>query len=400
MQYKRNMEKIFHEYNKMFKAVLITGPRQVGKTTFLKNIKEDNRKYVTLDDLELRKYANQNPKQFLEEYAPPIIIEKIQYAPSLLSYIKIICDNTEEKGLFWLTGSQKIELMKNVSESLVGRMGVLEMNSFTYRELKKSNYIPYELEELTEKEEMTKSQILDNILKGGMPGYLLNEMNRELYFKSYVNLYLERDIRELKQIEDLNAFYVFLVSVASRACQILNYSSIAQDCKKDIKTIQSWISILEATGVIKLIYPLRKEELKRVTSSPKIIFLDSGLCTFLLRLHTHKALESYTNFGFLFENYIISEMIKTNDNYGLMHSFYYYRDKDGSEIDLVIKDFENVYHPYEIKFRANVDVSMISSFKKLSSLNNLGKGGILCMAKQKKSLTNSHEVIPVSSVLL
>lgn len=283
MNYDRDIKETFLEYNKMFKSILLTGPRQVGKTTFLLSIKESNRKYVTLDDLELRKLAKENPKKFIEIYSPPVIIDEIQYAPDLMSYIKIICDNTNEKGLFWLTGSQKIQLMKNVSETLAGRMGVLEINSFTYRELTKSKYLPYDLNDLNKKEELTKLNLLKNILKGGMPGFIFDNIKKELYFKSYIDLYLERDIRELKQIEDLNAFYTFLVSVATRACQLLNYRSIAKDCGKDEKTIKSWISILEATDIIKLIYPLRKEELKRLTSSPKIIFMDSGLCTYLCK---------------------------------------------------------------------------------------------------------------------
>lgn len=223
MNYDRDIKETFLEYNKMFKSILLTGPRQVGKTTFLLSIKESNRKYVTLDDLELRKLAKENPKKFIEIYSPPVIIDEIQYAPDLMSYIKIICDNTNEKGLFWLTGSQKIQLMKNVSETLAGRMGVLEINSFTYRELTKSKYLPYDLNDLNKKEELTKLNLLKNILKGGMPGFIFDNIKKELYFKSYIDLYLERDIRELKQIEDLNAFYTFLVSVATRAWSLLNY---------------------------------------------------------------------------------------------------------------------------------------------------------------------------------
>ena len=400
MNLKRNIEEVFLEYNKMFKTVLITGPRQVGKTTFLKNIKEKARKYVTLDDLEIRKLANENPKEFLSIYKPPMIIDEIQYAPKLLSYIKIACDNTKEKGLFWLTGSQKIELMKNVSESLAGRMGVLDMTSFTNRELCKSKLPPYDLEEFTNRDIISKDKLLDLILKGGMPEYLTQNIKREYFFSSYVNLYLERDIRELKQIEDLNAFYTFLVSVASRACQVLNYASIARDTRKDNKTVKSWLSILEATGIIKLIYPLRKEELKRITSQPKIIFMDSGLCTYLLGINTKKALTDYTNFGFLFENYIISEMLKTNSNYSLGNTFSYYRDKDGNEIDLIIKDYDNIYHPFEIKYRDNVNVSMISSFNKIKNLKNVGKGGIICNEKNVKKLTDTHDIIPISSVIV
>lgn len=399
MNYKRNIENVFMEYNKMFKVVLLTGPRQVGKTTFLKAIKEKNRKYITLDDLEIRKLANENPKEFLDIYSPPVIIDEIQYAPKLLSYIKIICDNSKEKGLFWLTGSQKIEVMKGVSESLAGRMGVLDMSSFSYREIIKSKYPPFDFLEFTNRDKLTQDTIMQNILNGGMPEFIVEQTKREYFFKSYVTLYLERDIRELKQVADLNDFYTFIVSVASRACQVLNYSSIAKDCKKDDKTIRSWISILEATGIIKLIYPYRKDELKRITSSPKIIFMDSGLCTYLSGLNSKTALENYTNFGFLFENYIISEMIKTNLNYSMGNNFYYYRDKDGNEIDLVVVDYDNIIHLFEIKYRNNVNVSMIASFKKMMNLKNIGKSGIICNENTVKNLTNTCDIIPISSIL-
>ena len=400
MNYERSIKDTFIEYSKSFKSVLLTGPRQVGKTTLLLDIKEEDRKYVTLDDLEIRRLAKENPKKFIETYSPPVIIDEIQYAPDLMSYIKIICDNTTKKGLFWLTGSQKIQVMKNVSETLAGRMGVLEMNSFSYKEITKIKYLPHDLNDLTLKEELTKDQVLKNILRGGMPGYIFDNIKKELYFKSYIDLYLERDIRELKQIEDLNAFYTFLVSIASRASQLLNYASIAKDCGKDEKTIKSWISILEATDIIKLVYPIRKEELKRITSAPKIIFMDSGLCTYLCHLNTIKSLEEYTNLGFLFENYCISELIKLNSNYNLGEEFYFYRDKDGSEIDLIIKDYEGIHHPYEIKLKKRVDISMISSFKKIDNLSNVGKGGIICLNTSLKELTPKNQIIPLSSLIL
>ena len=180
---------------------------------------------------------------------------------------------------------------------------------------------------------------------------------------------------------------------------ILNYSSIAKDTGKDVKTIKSWISVLEATGIIKLIYPLRKEELKRITSSPKIIFMDSGICTYLCGLNTIKALENYTNLGFLYENYIISELIKINDNYGLNNSFMFYRDKDGDEIDLIVKDYDNIYHLYEIKYKNKIDISMISSFRKLDKLNNIGSGGVICNSVNLVDLTSKYKVIPISSMI-
>ena len=195
MSYSRNIKEAFLEYSNMFKAVLLTGLRQVGKTTFLLSIKEAKRNYVTLDDLNVRAKALSNPEEFFNIYKPPIIIDEIQYAPKLMSYIKIICDNSKENGLFWITGSQKIGLMKGVSETLAGRMGVLEMNSFAYREIVKSKYLPVSFDLLTAKEYIDKSVILKNILNGGMPGFVLQDMKREYYFKSYINLYLERDKR-------------------------------------------------------------------------------------------------------------------------------------------------------------------------------------------------------------
>lgn len=397
--YERDIKKTFLQYNSMFKTVLISGPRQIGKTTFLLSIKENEREYVSLDDWDTREEAINNPKMFLEKHKPPLIIDEIQYAPKLMSYIKIVCDKSNKKGLYWLTGSQKIELMKNVSESLAGRLGVIEMQSFSYREINKLKYEPIDLNNLSIKKNMNKDEIIKTILDGGMPGYLFEKIDRDFFFSSYVNLYLERDIRELKQITDLIAFKSFLVSVASRAGQLLNYSSIARDIKKDDKTVKSWISVLETTGIIKLIYPLRKEELKKVISTPKIIFMDSGLCTYLIRKNTIDSLKRYTNFGFIFENYIISELIKMNENCALKYSFSYFRDKNKNEIDIVIEDYEGIIHPYEVKLTDKVDISMISSFKLLNDSYDVGVGGIICTSEGIESLTNKNQIIPISSIL-
>ena len=237
--YQRDIENTFLEYSNSFKTVLVTGARQVGKTTMIKYLKDNERKYVTLDDFEIRNMALNNPKEFIEKYNPPVIIDEIQYAPNIMSYIKIKCDESTKKGLYWLTCSQKIELMKNVSESLAGRMGVLEMQSFSYREKKELNYAPLNLNDLSLKKILTRDEVINNILDGGMPGYLFDNIDREIFFESYINLYLERDIRSLRQIEDLTAFRIFLVSIASRSGQILNYSSIAKEIKKDDKTVKS-----------------------------------------------------------------------------------------------------------------------------------------------------------------
>ena len=397
--YQRDIENTFLEYSNSFKTVLVTGARQVGKTTMLKYLKDNERKYVTLDDFEIRNMALNNPKEFIEKYNPPVIIDEIQYAPNIMSYIKIKRDESTKKGLYWLIGSQKIELMKNVSESLAGRMGVLEMQSFSYREKKELNYAPLNLNDLSLKKILTRDEVINNILDGGMPGYLFDNIDREIFFESYINLYLERDIRSLRQIEDLTAFRIFLVSIASRSGQILNYSSIAKEIKKDDKTVKSWVSVLEATGIIKLIYPMRKKEIKRLTSNPKIIFMDLGLCTYLLRRNTIESLKKYTNLGFIFASYVISEIIKMNENQKLKFNIMFYRDKYGKEIDLLIEDYDGILHPYEIKMNSNVDRSMITSFNVLTGNYEVGKGGIICLANHFTTLGIKNEIIPISAIL-
>lgn len=261
--YNRDIENLFTDYTKNFKSILITGPRQIGKSTFLKRLKEEKRSYVTLDDLELRAFANRDPKKFIEMYKPPVIIDEIQYAPKILSYIKIVCDNSEKRNLYWLTGSQKIQIMKNVSETLVGRMGVLDMYSLSNRESNQSKYLPLDLENLVEGDYISKEDVLVKMFNGSMPDVVCNNVNREYFYNSYVDLYVERDIRELKEVQDLETFRLFMAEIASHAGQLLNYSEIASSVGINDKTVKTWTSILENTGIIKLIYQFKHDEFKR-----------------------------------------------------------------------------------------------------------------------------------------
>lgn len=396
--YNRNIETLFNEYANNFKAVLITGPRQVGKSTFLKNIKESGRKYVTLDDLELRALANKDPKTFINKYLPPVIIDEIQYAPKLLSYIKMICDNTNDRNLYWLTGSQKIQIMKNVSETLVGRMGVLDMYSLSNREMNNNDYLPLDLNNLVEGEYLSKSDVLDKMFNGSMPDVIYNDVKREYFYDSYVDLYIERDIRELKEVQNLETFRLFMAEVASHAGQLINYTDIASSVGINDKTVKTWISVLENTGIIKLIYQFKKDEFKRKKTHPKLVFMDTGLCIYLLGIKTISRLKEYTFLGNLFESYVISEIIKNNVNYNLELDFSYYRDKSKREIDLIITDKESINHLYEIKMNDKVDIRMIKNFEALSG-SDVGTGGIICTCHNIEKLDNKNVTIPISAII-
>lgn len=396
--YNRNIETLFNEYANNFKAVLITGPRQVGKSTFLKNIKEPGRKYVTLDDLELRALANKDPKTFINKFLPPVIIDEIQYAPKLLSYIKMICDNTNDKNLYWLTGSQKIQIMKNVSETLVGRMGVLDMYSLSNREMNNNDYLPLDLNNLVEGEYLSKSDVLDKMFNGSMPDVIYNGVKREYFYDSYVDLYIERDIRELKEVQNLETFRLFIAEVASHAGQLINYTDIASSVGINDKTVKTWISVLENTGIIKLIYQFKKDEFKRKKTHPKLVFMDTGLCIYLLGIKTISRLKEYTFLGNLFESYVISEIIKNNVNYNLELDFSYYRDRSKREIDLIITDKESINHLYEIKMNDKVDIRMIKNFEALSG-SEVGNGGIICTCHNIEKLDNKNVTIPISAII-
>ena len=396
--YNRNIESLFKDYTNNFKVVLIIGHRQAGKSTFLKNIKEPGRKYVTLDDLELRALANKDPKTFINKYLPPVIIDEIQYAPKLLSYIKMICDNTNDRNLYWLTGSQKIQIMKNVSETLVGRMGVLDMYSLSNREMNNNDYLPLDLNNLVEGEYLSKSDVLDKMFNGSMPDVIYNGVKREYFYDSYVDLYIERDIRELKEVQNLETFRLFMAEVASHAGQLINYTDIASSVGINDKTVKTWISVLENTGIIKLIYQFKKDEFKRKKTHPKLVFMDTGLCIYLLGIKTISRLKEYTFLGNLFESYVISEIIKNNVNYNLELDFSYYRDKSKREIDLIITDKESINHLYEIKMNDKVDIRMIKNFEALSG-SDVGTGGIICTCHNIEKLDNKNITIPISAII-
>lgn len=397
---KRNVENAIRKQEKIFKAILITGARQVGKTTMLKNIKP-NVNYITLDDMLLNQSAKEDPNLFLKSNQKPLIIDEVQYAPELLRYIKIELDNSEEKAMFYLTGSQQFHLMKNVSESLAGRIGILNLLGLSLREIKEIDFnnpfIPTE-EYLRERKNYNKdisySEIWDIIHKGTMPALYQEENDFEMFYSMYVNTYIERDVRNLTQVGDTLTFLKFMTALASRIGGLLNLNTVANEVGITIPTAQRWLSILISSNIVYLLEPYYNNIMKRAVKTPKIYFLDTGLVSYLTKWKNKEVLEAGNMAGNFFENFVIVEIIKSYYNNGeLRPPLYFYRDKEKKEIDLIIEQ-NGKLHPIEIKKSANPTKDMISNFKVLEKVGEVGDGGIICMYDKLINLDEKNRVIP------
>ena len=399
--YKREAKSMVEKVNKSFKVLLVTGPRQVGKTTLLLNLKPKNMEYITLDDEVLRNQAISDPKLFLEEHPAPLLIDEVQYAPNLFSYIKINVDKENKNGMYWLTGSQQFHLMKNASESLAGRVGIINLNSFTYSEINKTiNKNLFDPLNIKSAPQINTDELFKIIFKGGMPELYKNKnIDRNLYFQAYLDTYITRDVRELAQIGNVEAFKKFIVSIASRTGEQLNYSALALDAGISVPTAKSWLSILIISGLVYLLEPYMSSEIKRLTHIPKIIFMDTGLAAFLTGWESAKELQLSSEAGHYLETFIISEIIKSYNAKGLKPNISYYRDKEKNEIDLIIYK-NNTLYPFEIKKTASPNAGMISNFKMLEKSNKkIGPGGIICCYDKLMHLDKKNMIIPISSVI-
>ncbi len=397
---KRSAESTIKKQEKMFKAILVTGARQVGKTTMLKNLKS-NINYITLDDMILNQAAIEDPNLFLKSNKPPIIIDEIQYAPDLLRYIKIAIDNSEEKAMFYLTGSQQFHLMKNVSESLAGRIGILNLLGLSLREIKNIDFnkvfVPTE-DYIAEKGKydmkFSYDEIWDIIHKGTMPALYQENIDFEMYYSMYVNTYIERDVRNLTQVGDTLTFLKFMTALASRIGQLLNLNNVANEVGITIPTAQRWLSILVSSNIVYLLEPYYNNIMKRAIKTPKIYFLDTGLVAYLTKWKNKEVLEAGNMAGSFFENFVIIEIVKSYYNNGeLRPPLYFYRDKEKNEIDLIIEQ-NGQLHPIEIKKSATPTKEMISNFKVLEKLGNVGEGGLICMYDKVINFNEKNKVIP------
>lgn len=399
--YNREATEVIKKISDTFRVLLVTGPRQTGKTTLLKSLKPENMGYVTLDDKVLRKQAQDDPKLFLEEHPAPLFIDEAQYAPDLFSYIKINVDNSKAKGQYWITGSQQFNLMKNASESLAGRVGIVNLNSFTYSEIvKNENKDLFNPDKLKKTAKIEVNDLFEIIFKGGMPEFYDNpKIDRNLYFQNYINTYIEKDVRELIEIGKLEEFKKFMVSIASRIGEQLNYSDISKDCGVSVPTIISWMSVLVSSGLVYLLEPYMSSQLKRMTHIPKIYFMDTGLAAYLAGWESARDLQLSSTSGHYLENFVICEIIKSYNARGIKPNLSYYRDKEKHEINLVFYKNNKLY-PFEIKKTASPNSSMISSFKYLeNSKKEIATGGIICLYDNLMKMDEKNYIIPISSVI-
>ena len=405
MYIKRNIEEIILESNKNYPVIMVCGQRQVGKSTMLNHIKEANRKYVSFDDRLARKLALEDPALFFETYTPPLLIDEFQKVPSILEKIKDIVDKLsyegkDASGLFWLTGSQKFLMMKDVSESLAGRIAIFELSSLSKQEIENRNYGIFNPElNFLKKIHFKKSntnEIYNLIFKGGMPKINASNIDREKYYSDYINTYLERDIKDLAQVGKLNEFYDFLVYIAARTGQELKYEEISKQIGVSAPTVKSWIAILERSGVIFILHPYHSKVTNRIIKTPKLYFMDTGLVSYLCRWPNPQTLESGNMDGAILETYVVSEIVKSYFNNGKpVNNLYYYRDIDKKEIDLLIVSADSIY-PIEIKknkepTNADKNFSVLNKFKL-----NLKPGLVICMSEEIVPLNRNCYLIPIS----
>lgn len=387
-----------------FPVVIVCGARQVGKTTLLQQIKKENDRiqYVTLDYPRIRSLAKEDPELFLQQYQPPLIVDEIQYAPELLPYIKIQADSRKQNGLYYLTGSQMFYMMKDVSESLAGRTGILSMYSLSRAEIESRESVPF----LPDRIKMVSSDdtitdIFEKIYRGGMPRMITDEgLLPEDYFGSYMQTYLERDIRDLITIKDENKFLKFISCVAARTSQELNLADIGKDVEIDRNTADGWLSILVSSGLVYLLHPYSGNTIKRIIKRPKLYFMDTGLACYLSMWNNPRALELSAMAGAMFENYVISEIIKGYANHGIdtRSRFCYYRDNNGKEIDLMILENGKLY-PVEIKKSADPGKSVLKNFSILGSLpENIGEGAVICMTSMGVPLDDKNKLVPLKCI--
>lgn len=384
-----------------FRVLVLTGPRQTGKTTLLESLMPEGMEKITLDDEYLREEAKNNPKLFLEQHPAPLYIDEVQYAPELFPYIKMKVDANKERGQYWLSGSQRFSLMRGVQESLAGRAGILEMNSFTFAEINKNTTVNvFDPEDIKEVPPIDSNKIFETIFKGGMPElYDVENMNREKFFDSYVKTYIERDVKNLINPSNLVTFRKFMQEVAIRTGNTLNYSDIASDIGMAVNTVKEWMSILVASGMVYLLEPFSSSKLKRLTHLPKIIFMDLGLACYLAGWSSEKELISSSESGRYFETFVISELVKQYENKGRKLDISYLRNKETEEIDLIMFK-NNTYYPLEIKKTANPKKEMLKNFRYLEQTDKkVGKGGLICLYDRLLSFDEMNKVIPISSVI-
>ncbi len=402
---KRHAESTVQQLSKMFGAILVAGPRQVGKTTMLKEITQ-NINYVTLDDMIMLASAQEESGTFFKDNPPPVFVDEIQKAPGLFSQIKMIIDQNREKGQFFMCGSQRFQMMKGVSESLSGRIGLVTLLGFSLREKYGVNnntpFLPtdaYFNERKKELADISYDDIWSIIHRGSMPELSENtDFDWQMFYGAYVRTYIERDVRELSEVGDMVKFTRFMTAAAAATGQLVNLSSLARDVGISQPTAERWLSILVASNIVYLLKPYSNNITKRAIKTPKLYFLDTGLAAYLTKWNSPDVLKFGAMAGAFFESFVISEIIKSYYNKGIIEPpIYFYRDKDMNEIDLVIEENGTLY-PLEMKKHADPQKKDMYAFDLIDKIPGVkrGSGGIICMYDKLVTLKDSDRVIPVN----
>ena len=405
----RHMERIVTELTQQYPAIMIVGPRQVGKTTMLEHLIAEEgrgRKKVTLDDLAERELAKTDPKMFFQLHKPPLLIDEVQYAPELFPYIKMMVDERKQPGDFWLTGSQLFKMMEGVQESLAGRVALLHLSSLSQSEiLGCSENVPFQidLDVLSLRQEQVSPcdtpAMFQRIYRGGMPALVTGKYDSaNIFYSSYIDTYMERDVRRLSSGIDSLKFLRFLRASAARTGQQVNYKGIADDAEIDQATAKSWLHILETLGIVFLLQPYSNNVLKRTVSTPKLYFYDTGLVCYLTRwTSAETAMEGAMN-GALLENYAVAEVVKSYQNSGLEPFLYYYRDADAKEIDLLLERDGKLF-PVEIKKMATPPKKLTKVFDLIDkSPLQRGTGAVLCMADKLGAFDRDNLIVPITLI--
>ncbi len=406
MYIKRHLEKTLARAESMFGAILVAGSRQVGKTTLLRNAKP-SLPYVTLDDPIMLASAVSEPGTFFKASPPPLVIDEIQHAPQLFPHIKMLLDDQGLKGQFFFSGSQQYQMMRNVSESLVGRIGILNLYGFSLRELYGVDCdLPfYPGHDYLETRKNSPAPVDYGtawalIHRGPMPAMATEGMDWQLFYAAYVRTYLERDVRDLAQVGDEIKFLKFMTTAAAMTGQLLNYASLARDAGVSQPTAERWLSILRASNLVYLLQPYHNNVIKRAVKTPKLYFLDTGLAAYLTRWNTPEVLQHGAMAGAFFESFVVAEILKSYANAGVLDPpLYFYRDKDQIEIDLLIGQGQTLY-PLEIKKHADPKVGDVKAFAALDKIPGVtrGPGGLICQYDQLTPLTSEDMVIPLAYV--
>ena len=404
----RHMEQVLEQINTQYPVLLVTGPRQVGKTTMLEHLAQKEgrgRETITLDDLTVRELAKTDPKMFFQLHRPPLLIDEVQYAPELFPYIKMMVDERRQPGDFWLTGSQLFSMMEGVQESLAGRVALLQLSPLSYGELiADGGTTPFrvDLPALTQRQAarpaLDTPAIFQRIFTGGMPALASGQYaSPNIFYSSYISTYLDRDVRRLSAgIDDLK--FLGVLRAAARTGQQVNYKGIADDAEIDQATAKNWLHILEALGIVFLLRPYSNNVLKRTVSTPKLYFYDTGLVCYLTRWSSPETAMNGAMSGALLENYAVAEIMKTYQNAGQESFLYYYRDKDAREIDLLLEQDGKLF-PIEIKKMASPPKKLTKVFELIDkSPLERGTGAVLCMADNLGAFDQNNLIVPIALI--